>query len=754
MNDDQLHDDLERRSNAVPFHAAELLPGVRGGTSGAPARPARLGGWAPLAGLAAAAVIVIGLVVAWPRSALNLGIAPGTPRSVTVECAGMEESASGISIEDETGLVERCATIPSTGLIGGATNPQGDMTVLDLLLSGSPCDVLAPQTFSNDGNGYYLRTAQPATKCRASLVTEGLRLWLGSPVQASTVSVLTGYAAATSAPADDVACGRAITLHDHSRHVTSCLDAGTVDRHSTAPDVSNPDPSLRTVHVWWGRSQPVSSTAIDVYEISDGAFEISVVDQASPDQPFPDAHAVDITFDIPVPASIVTLRTFNDLTTRPTPSATTVSASGRPFDCGNAVSVIDATDDVESCSATIGSPVPAQDYFIASPTSITAFWTGATCQPIVDSVFSRTSTGADLAITAHNPPDLGPGPSCAGGPIFMTLTVTLRSPLSLPSAVTVEFGDQALSNLTDSPPRSSQTLPPVPPPTQSPLTDHFNCSDTTATTAVRLIDHTGLVTECAAALQNESRTPAPILGTPSSNTYTASFWIPCDGDLKTTNLELWARRSVNGTQRPYVLTADRRDASGGCLIGSGERVVAIALSEPLSSSDVQLVDVEDGAAQSYVSDDQSGLGFNLSLETATSTYATDLAISATAKLTVVNEASDTPVDATLGGSGQGLIAFGVEQLDGPLAMTPVWTADLRPYTIKAYEPYIQSFAKSGGFSNDDPNANFWRDYFADPQLHLPPGNWLLSADAIFNDVPEGGGQITLSTAVVVTVTSQ
>jgi hypothetical protein len=31
------------------------------------------------------------------------------------------------------------------------------------------------------------------------------------------------------------------------------------------------------------------------------------------------------------------------------------------------------------------------------------------------------------------------------------------------------------------------------------------------------------------------------------------------------------------------------------------------------------------------------------------------------------------------------------------------------------------FAKSGGFSADDPHAAFWRQYFADPALRLPTG---------------------------------
>lgn len=42
MNDDQLRDELERRSNAAPFRADELLPAVRLGIGGGAGRPSRI----------------------------------------------------------------------------------------------------------------------------------------------------------------------------------------------------------------------------------------------------------------------------------------------------------------------------------------------------------------------------------------------------------------------------------------------------------------------------------------------------------------------------------------------------------------------------------------------------------------------------------------------------------------------------------------------------------------------------------------
>ena len=102
-------------------------------------------------------------------------------------------------------------------------------------------------------------------------------------------------------------------------------------------------------------------------------------------------------------------------------------------------------------------------------------------------------------------------------------------------------------------------------------------------------------------------------------------------------------------------------------------------------------------------------------------------------MNVTNDVSGSPSTATLGGSGSGLIAFGVEQLGGDLQNGPVWTADCHAYSVDARNPPTQIFTKSGGFSGDDPNADFWHNFFADPELHLPPGEWLLTAEARFYD---------------------
>lgn len=153
MNDDELRDELERRSMAASLRADELLPGVRRAIGGRAARPARFAGWAPLAGLAGAAAIVLALVIAFPGGAPQGALGPArsatfipTPGFVTrslvptqtgrtvaptpigfvpgsVYCAASpKESDPGIWILDDTGLVDTCTGQTDRGALpGGVT---------------------------------------------------------------------------------------------------------------------------------------------------------------------------------------------------------------------------------------------------------------------------------------------------------------------------------------------------------------------------------------------------------------------------------------------------------------------------------------------------------------------------------------------------------------------------------------------------------------------------------------------------------
>ncbi|HET7676304.1 MAG TPA: hypothetical protein VFK38_00465 [Candidatus Limnocylindrales bacterium] len=93
------------------------------------------------------------------------------------------------------------------------------------------------------------------------------------------------------------------------------------------------------------------------------------------------------------------------------------------------------------------------------------------------------------------------------------------------------------------------------------------------------------------------------------------------------------------------------------------------------------------------------------------------------------------------GSGSGLVGFSVVQQGGPLRMEAGGTSDCVRYQLRP-GPQAVAFSKSGGFSGDDPNAAFYRAFFADPDLHLPPGRWRITAHVDLVLGQECGGEPT------------
>jgi hypothetical protein len=81
------------------------------------------------------------------------------------------------------------------------------------------------------------------------------------------------------------------------------------------------------------------------------------------------------------------------------------------------------------------------------------------------------------------------------------------------------------------------------------------------------------------------------------------------------------------------------------------------------------------------------------------------------------------------GPSGSLVAFGVEQIDGPIDTGPGWRPESGYYRFEPDEVLDIPFAKSGGFEADGPMADFWRAWFADPVLRLPEGHYLITAYA-------------------------
>ena len=87
----------------------------------------------------------------------------------------------------------------------------------------------------------------------------------------------------------------------------------------------------------------------------------------------------------------------------------------------------------------------------------------------------------------------------------------------------------------------------------------------------------------------------------------------------------------------------------------------------------------------------------------------------------------------IGASGGGPIQFGIREVTGHREMGPASQADCQLFPIGDGSPITSEIVKSGGFSGDDPDAGFYTDFFADPELHLPAGTWDIAAYASFSE---------------------
>jgi hypothetical protein len=115
---------------------------------------------------------------------------------------------------------------------------------------------------------------------------------------------------------------------------------------------------------------------------------------------------------------------------------------------------------------------------------------------------------------------------------------------------------------------------------------------------------------------------------------------------------------------------------------------------------------------------------------------------------------DGPEDVALSGSGSGIVFFSVTRLeDGLTTGPPGMTGDCAPHVLPAGEPTTIPFEKSGGYSPDDPNADFMEVYNSDPLLTLPSGTWRIDVATYANIGPGCTGvQLDLDIGLVVTVT--
>ena len=140
-------------------------------------------------------------------------------------------------------------------------------------------------------------------------------------------------------------------------------------------------------------------------------------------------------------------------------------------------------------------------------------------------------------------------------------------------------------------------------------------------------------------------------------------------------------------------------------------------------------------------DGQLGLVFELEDDT----FRAGEPIDGQARLEIASGGAD------LVGSGSGLVGFEFREVGGRRRIGPVWTSDCHQYRLEAGTPIVTGILKSGGFSADDPDAAFYRAFFAEPLVRLPAGRWEIAAVASFVVGECGNPEHSLRASITVTV---
>ncbi len=138
--------------------------------------------------------------------------------------------------------------------------------------------------------------------------------------------------------------------------------------------------------------------------------------------------------------------------------------------------------------------------------------------------------------------------------------------------------------------------------------------------------------------------------------------------------------------------------------------------------------------------------FALSIQAERGRYAADEPIEIATTLRYVGSEP-----ATVTSSGDRLVNFGIEQLDGPVDTGPSHDESCVRHEYRPGDVEHVEFQKSGGYSNDDPMADFWREFFADPELRLPAGEYRITVWAEYGGVDCGTWTVTLEGSIDIVV---
>jgi len=126
-------------------------------------------------------------------------------------------------------------------------------------------------------------------------------------------------------------------------------------------------------------------------------------------------------------------------------------------------------------------------------------------------------------------------------------------------------------------------------------------------------------------------------------------------------------------------------------------------------------------------------GYSLTFTVAKASWHVSEVVEGNATISVVNGH-----DTAISGAGENVFGFEFSRIGGPM-FQPVWPASCKSYLIRPDQPLVFAIEKSGTIDPMEPNAPYYREFFRDPLIRLPAGEWRITAIAQIHDGPECAG---------------
>jgi hypothetical protein len=143
--------------------------------------------------------------------------------------------------------------------------------------------------------------------------------------------------------------------------------------------------------------------------------------------------------------------------------------------------------------------------------------------------------------------------------------------------------------------------------------------------------------------------------------------------------------------------------------------------------------------------------FELTIRSAKARYAVDEPIEIGASLTYTGVEQDLQIGHALG-ADDGPLGFGIEEpVIGDLRLTPGTRDACARTTLVPGQPLAAAFAKSAGWSGDDPRSDAYLAFVQDPVLRLGAGTWQVYAVAQFSIGDCGSDPIQMRVGLAIDV---